>query len=80
MDYFSRCAYRRLGCENVFQVVPHKQKAFNLKLLIAQVLGRGLRIPQNLKDAIGADKIFLKVNNHEKWNHEIKTYTMRYWN
>ncbi|NUQ82414.1 MAG: DEAD/DEAH box helicase family protein [Bacteroidetes bacterium] len=58
--------------KNVFQVVPHKQKAFNSKLLIAQVLGRGLRIPQNLKDAIGADKIFLKVNNHEKWNHEIQ--------
>lgn len=58
--------------KNVFQVVPHKQRAFNSKLLIAQVLGRGLRIPQNLKDAIGADKIFLKVNNHEKWNHEIQ--------
>lgn len=58
--------------KNVFQVVPHKQKAFNSKLLIAQVLGRGLRIPQNLKDAIGADEIYLKVNNHEKWNHEIQ--------
>jgi type III restriction enzyme len=58
--------------KNVFQVVPHKQKAFNSKLLIAQVLGRGLRIPQNLKDAIGAEKIYLKVNNHEKWNHEIQ--------
>ncbi len=58
--------------KNVFQVVPHKQRAFNSKLLIAQVLGRGLRIPQSLKDAIGADKIFLKVNNHEKWNHEIQ--------
>jgi type III restriction enzyme len=42
------------------------------KLLIAQVLGRGLRIPQNLKDAIGADKIYLKVNNHEKWNSQIQ--------
>lgn len=58
--------------KNVFQVVPHKQRAFNSKLLIAQVLGRGLRIPQSLKDAIGADNIFLKVNNHEKWNHEIQ--------
>lgn len=58
--------------KNVFQVVPHKQRAFNSKLLIAQVLGRGLRIPQNLKDAIGADNIFLKVNNHEKWNQEIQ--------
>ncbi len=58
--------------KNVFQVVPHKQRAFNSKLLIAQVLGRGLRIPQGLKVAIGADKIFLKVNNHEKWNQEIQ--------
>lgn len=58
--------------KNVFQVVPHKQRAFNSKLLIAQVLGRGLRIPQNLKDAIGADKIYLKVNNHEKWNSQIQ--------
>lgn len=58
--------------KNVFQVVPHKQRAFNSKLLIAQVLGRGLRIPQNLKDAIGADKIYLKVNNHEKWNTQIQ--------
>lgn len=58
--------------KNVFQVVPHKQRAFNSKLLIAQVLGRGLRIPQNLKDAIGTDKIYLKVNNHEKWNSQIQ--------
>lgn len=58
--------------KNVFQVVPHKQRAFNSKLLIAQVLGRGLRIPPVLKDAIGADKIYLKVNNHEKWNQEIQ--------
>ncbi len=58
--------------KNVFQVVPHKQRAFNSKLLIAQVLGRGLRIPQNLKDAIGAEKIYLKVNNHEKWNTQIQ--------
>jgi len=58
--------------KNVFQVVPHKRRAFNSKLLIAQVLGRGLRIPQNLKDAIGAENIYLKVNNHEKWNPEIQ--------
>jgi len=57
--------------KNVFQVVPNKLRAFNSKLLIAQVLGRGLRIPQNLKEAIGADKIYLKVNNHEKWTKEI---------
>ena len=30
---------------NVFQIVPHEERAFNSKLLIAQVLGRGLRVP-----------------------------------
>ena len=29
--------------KNVFQIVPHQERAFNSKLLIAQVLGRGLR-------------------------------------
>jgi hypothetical protein len=28
--------------KNVFQIVPHEERAFNSKLLIAQVLGRGL--------------------------------------
>ena len=32
--------------KNVFQVVPHESRAFSSKLLIAQVLGRGLRVPQ----------------------------------
>jgi type III restriction enzyme len=31
--------------KNVFQIVPHEERAFNSKLLIAQVLGRGLRRP-----------------------------------
>jgi len=31
--------------KRVFQIVPHEEKAFNSKLLIAQVLGRGLRVP-----------------------------------
>ena len=31
--------------QNVFQIVPHEKRAFNSKLLIAQVMGRGLRIP-----------------------------------
>ncbi|MDO9464028.1 MAG: DEAD/DEAH box helicase family protein [bacterium] len=52
--------------KNVFQIVPHEQKAFNSKLLIAQVLGRGLRIPYGLKDPI-----FVKINNHEKWTPNI---------
>jgi len=35
--------------QNVFQVVPHEERAFNSKLLIAQVLGRGLRVPETYK-------------------------------
>ncbi len=31
--------------KRVFQIVPHEKRAFESKLLIAQVLGRGLRVP-----------------------------------
>jgi len=34
--------------KNVFQIVPHESRAFNSKLLIAQVIGRGLRLPAGL--------------------------------
>ena len=53
--------------KNVFQIVPHEQRAFNSKLLIAQVLGRGLRIPPGVKQPV-----FVRINNHEKWSQEIK--------
>jgi type III restriction enzyme len=52
--------------KNVFQIVPHEQRAFNSKLLISQVLGRGLRIPKGLEHPI-----FVKINNHEKWTPKI---------
>lgn len=52
--------------KNVFQIVPHEQRAFNSKLLISQVLGRGLRIPKELEHPI-----FVKINNHEKWTPKI---------
>jgi type III restriction enzyme len=50
---------------NVFQVVPHEKRAFDSKLLIAQVLGRGLRVPS------GTSKPVLRVFNHAKWSSEI---------
>ncbi len=53
--------------KNVFQIVPHEQKAFNSKLLIAQVLGRGLRVPRGLQQPV-----YVRINNHEKWSQEIK--------
>jgi len=52
--------------KNVFQIVPHEQRAFNSKLLISQVLGRGLRIPEGLTGSV-----FVKINNHEKWTSNI---------
>ncbi|MGD0816690.1 MAG: DEAD/DEAH box helicase family protein, partial [Verrucomicrobiota bacterium] len=52
--------------KNVFQVVPHESRAFNSKLLIQQVLGRGLRVPPGLPT-----QPRVKINNHEAWSEEI---------
>jgi len=52
--------------KNVLQIVPHESRAFNSKLLIAQVLGRGLRVPA------GIEQPLVTVNNHEKWEDEIR--------
>lgn len=54
--------------KNVFQIVPHEEKAFNSKLLIAQVLGRGLRIPEVYKGSQPVVTVF----NHDKWSRSIK--------
>jgi type III restriction enzyme len=52
--------------KNVFQIYPHEARAFNSRLLIAQVLGRGLRRP----DGIDQDpRVF--VFNHSKWGPEV---------
>lgn len=54
--------------KNVFQIVPHEERAFNSKLLIAQVLGRGLRRPEGWQ---GADPL-VTVFNHDAWAGRIK--------
>jgi len=54
--------------KNVFQIVPHEERAFNSKLLIAQVLGRGLRIPPEYK----GEQSVVTVFNHDKWSSSIK--------
>lgn len=54
--------------KNVFQIVPHEERAFNSKLLIAQVLGRGLRRPDDWK---GEDPM-MTVFNHDAWSGRIK--------
>jgi len=54
--------------KNVFQIVPHEERAFNSKLLIAQVLGRGLRRPDNWK----GEEPVVTVFNHDSWSGNIK--------
>jgi type III restriction enzyme len=52
--------------KNVFQIYPHEKRAFNSKLLISQVLGRGLRRPAGL-----AGDPVVYVFNHQKWGPEV---------
>jgi type III restriction enzyme len=54
--------------KNVFQIVPHQERAFNSKLLIAQVLGRGLRRPDGWK----GEEPVVTVFNHDSWSNRIK--------
>ncbi|MGB7292523.1 MAG: DEAD/DEAH box helicase family protein [Thermodesulfobacteriota bacterium] len=54
--------------KRVFQIVPHEERAFNSKLLIAQVLGRGLRIPDDWKGAQPEVTVF----NHDAWAPRIR--------
>lgn len=54
--------------KNVFQIVPWEDRAFNSKLLIAQVLGRGLRIPQEYQTPQPKVIVF----NHDAWSRNIK--------
>lgn len=53
--------------KNVMQIVPWEDRAFNSKLLISQVLGRGLRIPKEYYNNIPSVKIF----NHISWSKNI---------
>jgi type III restriction enzyme len=54
--------------KNVFQIVPMEERAFNSKLLISQVLGRGLRVPEGLR---GAPQPKVMVINHNAWGAKI---------
>lgn len=54
--------------KNVFQIVPHEERAFNSKLLIAQVLGRGLRRP----DGWSGEDPMVTVFNHDAWSDRIR--------
>lgn len=56
--------------KRVFQIVPHEERAFNSKLLIAQVMGRGLRVPENWPAQAGQPKVI--VFNHEAWASSVE--------
>ena len=59
--------------DNVFQIVPMEERIFNSKLLISQVLGRGLRIPRKVL-AVDIQQTYpwLTVTNHEKFADHIR--------
>jgi len=54
--------------KRVFQIVPHEERAFNSKLLIAQVLGRGLRVPNGWT----GEQPEVTVFNHDSWAPRIR--------
>jgi type III restriction enzyme len=54
--------------KRVFQIVPHEERAFDSKLLIAQVLGRGLRVPNGWDGPQPEVTVF----NHDAWVARIR--------
>lgn len=58
--------------KRVFQIVPDDERAFNSKLLIAQVLGRGLRVPDGW-DTVKWGTPTVTIFNHEKWSSNVET-------
>ena len=59
--------------DNVYQIVPMEERVFNSKLLISQVLGRGLRLPRNVPHALIVQNYpVVTVTNHEKFADHIK--------
>lgn len=59
--------------DNVFQIVPMQERVFDSKLLISQVLGRGLRIPRQVPGGkILGNYPVVTITNHEKFADHIK--------
>jgi type III restriction enzyme len=58
--------------KRVFQIIPMEERAFNSRLLIAQVLGRGLRVPPELKAIFPKEEITVTINNHPRFFQDIK--------
>lgn len=59
--------------DNVYQIVPMEERVFNSKLLISQVLGRGLRLPRNVPiGQIYGNYPIVTITNHEKFAEHIR--------
>lgn len=59
--------------ENIFQIVPMEERVFKSKLLISQVLGRGLRIPRKVPNSqILQNYPMVTITNHERFAEHIR--------
>jgi len=59
--------------DNVFQIVPMEERVFNSKLLISQVIGRGLRVPRKVSHGeILNNYPMLTITNHERFAEHIQ--------
>jgi len=59
--------------DNVYQIVPMEDRVFNSKLLISQVLGRGLRLPRNVSYTQVMNRYpEVTITNHERFAEHIK--------
>ena len=59
--------------DNVFQIVPSEERVFNSKLLISQVIGRGLRLPRkiNISDILKNYPV-VTITNHDRFARHIR--------
>jgi len=58
--------------DNVYQIVPMQERVFKSKLLISQVLGRGLRLPRKVPlGKILSNYPVVTITNHEKFAEHI---------
>ena len=59
--------------DNVFQIVPAEERVFNSKLLISQVIGRGLRLPREVSyKGIQDNYPVVTITNHDRFARHIR--------
>jgi len=58
--------------DNVFQIVPAEERVFDSKLLISQVLGRGLRLPRKVSlEEVKNNYPVVTITNHDRFARHI---------